>query len=99
MRSIIKPGILMVDLCETLENMVRKLIKENGLQAGIAFPTGCSLNWYDVLLEFSISLVYFYCVSKSSFHSRINERKMHSLGLQPTGLQMRVTKLYYNMMM
>ncbi|KAJ8434674.1 hypothetical protein Cgig2_030060 [Carnegiea gigantea] len=24
---------------------VRKLISENGLQAGIAFPTGCSLNW------------------------------------------------------
>lgn len=46
MRSILKPGMLMVDMCETLENMVRKLIKENGLQAGIAFPTGCSLNWY-----------------------------------------------------
>jgi len=44
MRSIIKSGMLMIDLCETLENMVRKLIKENGLQAGIAFPTGCSLN-------------------------------------------------------
>ncbi|CAL9185553.1 unnamed protein product [Musa hybrid cultivar] len=45
MRSILKPGMLMIDLCETLENMVRRLIKENGLQAGIAFPTGCSLNW------------------------------------------------------
>lgn len=45
MRSIVKPGMLMIELCETLENMVRKLIKENGLQAGIAFPTGCSLNW------------------------------------------------------
>ncbi|CAN1847941.1 Methionine aminopeptidase 2 [Linum perenne] len=45
MRSILKPGILMTDLCETLENTVRKLISENGLQAGIAFPTGCSLNW------------------------------------------------------
>jgi methionyl aminopeptidase len=45
MRSIVKPGMLMTELCETLENMVRKLIKENGLQAGIAFPTGCSLNW------------------------------------------------------
>ncbi|KAF5182945.1 Methionine aminopeptidase [Thalictrum thalictroides] len=44
-RSILKPGMLMVDLCETLENTVRKLISENGLQAGIAFPTGCSLNW------------------------------------------------------
>ncbi|CAN1248166.1 Methionine aminopeptidase 2 [Linum perenne] len=45
MRSILKPGMLMTDLCETLENTVRKLISENGLQAGIAFPTGCSLNW------------------------------------------------------
>lgn len=24
---------------------VRRLIDENGLEAGIAFPTGCSLNW------------------------------------------------------
>eukprot|EP00252_Welwitschia_mirabilis_P024552 TRINITY_DN7327_c0_g4_i2.p1 TRINITY_DN7327_c0_g4~~TRINITY_DN7327_c0_g4_i2.p1 ORF type:complete len:477 (-),score=120.33 TRINITY_DN7327_c0_g4_i2:332-1762(-) len=44
-KNYVKPGMLMIDLCETLENMVRKLIKENGLQAGIAFPTGCSLNW------------------------------------------------------
>lgn len=44
MRSIMKPGMLMIDICETLENTVRKLISENGLQAGIAFPTGCSLN-------------------------------------------------------
>ncbi|KAH0884527.1 hypothetical protein HID58_060623, partial [Brassica napus] len=29
----------------TLEDTVRKLISENGLKAGIAFPTGCSLNW------------------------------------------------------
>ncbi|GFY96783.1 methionine aminopeptidase 2B [Actinidia rufa] len=44
-KGILKPGMLMIDLCETLENTVRKLISENGLQAGIAFPTGCSLNW------------------------------------------------------
>ncbi|KAL9661732.1 hypothetical protein QQ045_026560 [Rhodiola kirilowii] len=44
-RSILKPGMLMIDICETLENTVRKLISENGLHAGIAFPTGCSLNW------------------------------------------------------
>ena len=42
--TIAKPGILMVDLCEKLENSVRALIEENGLEAGIAFPTGCSLN-------------------------------------------------------
>eukprot|EP00803_Ostreobium_quekettii_P002597 evm.model.scf_2072.1 EVM.evm.TU.scf_2072.1 scf_2072:22167-28285(-) len=44
MRGYIKPGMKMVHICETLENMVRKLISENGLSAGIAFPTGCSLN-------------------------------------------------------
>ncbi|KAH0904788.1 hypothetical protein HID58_044291 [Brassica napus] len=45
-RSIVKPGMLMTDVCETLEDIVCKLISENGLKAGIAFPTGCSLNWY-----------------------------------------------------
>lgn len=43
--KVIKPGILMTDLCETLEETVRKLIDERGLEAGIAFPTGCSLDW------------------------------------------------------
>ncbi|CAI5518955.1 unnamed protein product [Closterium sp. Naga37s-1] len=45
MRSVIKPDMLMTDLCETLEDTVRRLIAANGLHAGIAFPTGCSLNW------------------------------------------------------
>uniref|UniRef100_W5NFH9 Methionine aminopeptidase 2 n=1 Tax=Lepisosteus oculatus TaxID=7918 RepID=W5NFH9_LEPOC len=31
-------------LSEKLEDCSRKLIKENGLNAGLAFPTGCSLN-------------------------------------------------------
>ncbi|XP_051118218.1 methionine aminopeptidase 2A-like isoform X2 [Andrographis paniculata] len=44
-RQIVKPGMLMIDLCEALEDTVRRLISENGLKAGIAFPTGCSLNW------------------------------------------------------
>ncbi len=44
-RTIAKPGIGMTDLCERLENCVRQLISENGLEAGIAFPTGCSLNY------------------------------------------------------
>jgi hypothetical protein len=34
MRTIIKPGIKLIDMCETLENTVRKLIGENGLDAG-----------------------------------------------------------------
>lgn len=45
MKSIIRPGIKMIDLCEKLENATRTFIGENGLKAGIAFPTGCSLNY------------------------------------------------------
>ena len=44
MQSVIKPGVLLTDMCEQLENLNRTLVEENGLRAGIAFPTGCSLN-------------------------------------------------------
>ncbi|KAJ0012630.1 hypothetical protein NQD34_016964 [Periophthalmus magnuspinnatus] len=43
-RGFIKPGLTMIEICERLEECSRKLIKENGLNAGLAFPTGCSLN-------------------------------------------------------
>ncbi|KAI9496633.1 peptidase M24, structural domain-containing protein [Zychaea mexicana] len=43
-RKAIKPGMSMIDICETIENGTRNLVEENGLQAGIGFPTGCSLN-------------------------------------------------------
>uniref|UniRef100_A0A8C6V1R3 Methionine aminopeptidase 2 n=1 Tax=Neogobius melanostomus TaxID=47308 RepID=A0A8C6V1R3_9GOBI len=43
-RSWIKPGMAMIDICEKLEDCSRKLIKEDGLRAGLAFPTGCSIN-------------------------------------------------------
>lgn len=39
-----KPGMTMIQICEELENTARKLINENGLEAGLAFPTGCSIN-------------------------------------------------------
>ncbi|KAB0340001.1 hypothetical protein FD754_023484 [Muntiacus muntjak] len=42
--SWIKPGMTMIEICEKLEDCSRKLIKENGLNRGLAFPTGCSLN-------------------------------------------------------
>jgi len=35
----------LIDICEKLEDMNRYLVEENGLNAGIAFPTGCSLNF------------------------------------------------------
>ncbi len=34
----------MIDICEELEKTSRITIKENGLKAGLAFPTGCSIN-------------------------------------------------------
>ncbi|KAF4523745.1 hypothetical protein B566_EDAN013863 [Ephemera danica] len=40
----IKPGMTMIQICEELEKTARSLIAENGLKAGLAFPTGCSLN-------------------------------------------------------
>uniref|UniRef100_A0A914W6M6 Methionine aminopeptidase 2 n=1 Tax=Plectus sambesii TaxID=2011161 RepID=A0A914W6M6_9BILA len=43
-KSWIKPGMTMIDICERLEACSRRLINEKGLEAGLAFPTGCSLN-------------------------------------------------------
>lgn len=40
----VKPGMKMIDICNELESTARKLINENGLKAGLAFPTGCSIN-------------------------------------------------------
>ena len=43
-QSIIKPGARLVDICNEIENTNRRLIEENKIEAGIAFPTGCSIN-------------------------------------------------------
>ena len=43
-RNWIKPGMTMIEICEELETVARRLINENGLKAGLAFPTGCSRN-------------------------------------------------------
>ena len=43
-QSWIKPGMTMIEICEKLEAKSRLLIDELGLQRGLAFPTGCSLN-------------------------------------------------------
>lgn len=44
MQKYIKPGMTMIHICETLEGISRKMVNEKGLEAGLAFPTGCSLN-------------------------------------------------------
>jgi len=43
-RSWIKPGMRMIDIAEKLEACSRQMVGESGLDAGLAFPTGCSLN-------------------------------------------------------
>mmetsp|Transcript_12137 Transcript_12137/g.12514 ORF Transcript_12137/g.12514 Transcript_12137/m.12514 type:complete len:348 (-) Transcript_12137:306-1349(-) len=43
-QSFIQPGIDLADMCERIEECNRRLVRENGLQAGIGFPTGCSIN-------------------------------------------------------
>ncbi|XP_026328259.1 methionine aminopeptidase 2 [Hyposmocoma kahamanoa] len=43
-RDYIKPGMTMIQICEELESTARRLIGEDGLKAGLAFPTGCSRN-------------------------------------------------------
>ena len=43
-QRIIRPGRRLIDICDELENYNRKLTGDVPLEAGIAFPTGCSLN-------------------------------------------------------
>ncbi|KAI9216989.1 peptidase M24, structural domain-containing protein [Blastocladiella britannica] len=43
-QSAIKPGMGMTEICELIENGTRNLVEARGLDAGIAFPTGVSLN-------------------------------------------------------
>ena len=43
-QTIIRPGQKLIDICHKLENMNRYLINQRGLECGIGFPTGCSLN-------------------------------------------------------
>lgn len=43
-RTHIKPGMSMTAIVELIEDAVRALVEENGLDAGIAFPTGLSRN-------------------------------------------------------
>lgn len=44
-QEFIRPGLLMTEIAERIEDKVRLLVEENGLEAGIAFPTGLSLNY------------------------------------------------------
>ena len=43
-RKVIRPGMRMIDIADTIENGVRSLVEEDGLESGVGFPTGLSLN-------------------------------------------------------
>jgi len=43
-RSWIKPGMRMIDIADAVEESLRRTIGADGLERGIAFPTGLSLN-------------------------------------------------------
>ncbi|KAF9978170.1 Methionine aminopeptidase 2 [Actinomortierella ambigua] len=43
-RRNIKPGMTTIEIVEMIENGTRALVEANGMEAGIGFPTGCSLN-------------------------------------------------------
>ena len=43
-REHIKPGMTMTEIAEMIEDGTRALVEENGLESGIGFPTGLSVN-------------------------------------------------------
>jgi len=43
-RKHIRPGMSMTEIVNNIEDGTRALVEENGLESGIAFPTGLSLN-------------------------------------------------------
>ena len=43
-RKFIRPGMRMIDIANGIEDGVRALVEENGLDSGVGFPTGLSLN-------------------------------------------------------
>jgi len=43
-RKHIKPGMSMLEIANTIEDGTRALVEENGMESGVGFPTGLSLN-------------------------------------------------------
>lgn len=43
-RKYIRPGMTMTEIVENIEDGTRALVEENGLESGVGFPTGVSLN-------------------------------------------------------
>lgn len=52
-RKTIRPGMTMTEIVENIEDGTRALVEENGMQSGVGFPTGVSVN--DCAAHFSMS--------------------------------------------
>jgi methionine aminopeptidase len=39
-----RPGMKLIDICNRIEETNLRLVEKHGLERGIAFPTGCSIN-------------------------------------------------------
>jgi methionyl aminopeptidase len=50
-----KPGMKMFDIVERLESKSRELIGEDGLNRGLAFPTGCTLSTFVIHFRTSVA--------------------------------------------
>ncbi|XP_076248816.1 methionyl aminopeptidase und [Calliopsis andreniformis] len=73
----VKSGMTMKEICGELESTARKLIGENGLKAGLAFPTGCSKNYIAAHYTPNSdddSIVEYDDVTKIDFGTHINGR-------------------------
>ena len=43
-QTFMRPGMKLIDICNRIEETNLRLVEKDGLNAGIAFPTGCSIN-------------------------------------------------------
>lgn len=43
-QSMIRPGLTYTEIATKIENAVRRVIEANKIEAGLAFPCGCSIN-------------------------------------------------------
>jgi len=43
-RKTIQPGMTMTEIAELIEDGTRSLVEETGLESGVGFPTGLSVN-------------------------------------------------------
>lgn len=80
--EFIKPGMTMIEICDRMENTIRKLVEESGLSAGKSFPT-----FLFPLLPPSSPFFFPYCMLYNSFSftsHKIGHYKVSSCSSPPS---------------